>query len=183
MPYEGIPTFMATLRELDGPGSLALEFLILTATRSAETLGACWEEFDLKEQVWTIRPSRVKNGERASRPAHPRNAGAPRPDRRGKEGRLFPGRGHNAMLKRLEAHSRLRRLYRARLPLQLPRLVRQRDRIRPRCGRGDLRPRGRQRRRACLSPAEGDEEAPPGAGGWNRYAAESGTVVPFAKTA
>ena len=39
---------------------LAIEFLILTATRSGEVRGARWEEVDLAEQVWTVPSARMK---------------------------------------------------------------------------------------------------------------------------
>lgn len=41
---------------------LALQFLILTACRSGEVLGAQWSEFDLDAKVWTIPASRMKAG-------------------------------------------------------------------------------------------------------------------------
>jgi integrase len=39
---------------------LAFEFLILTATRSGETRGALWTEFDLDKALWTIPKERMK---------------------------------------------------------------------------------------------------------------------------
>jgi len=57
MPYEDVPSFVAKLREQDDVNALALEYLILTATRLSETLGARWSEIDLVAKVWTIRPS------------------------------------------------------------------------------------------------------------------------------
>lgn len=39
---------------------LALEFLILTATRSGETRGARWSEISLEQRVWTIPAERTK---------------------------------------------------------------------------------------------------------------------------
>lgn len=39
---------------------LALEFLILTATRSGETRGATWDEIDLAAKTWTIPGPRMK---------------------------------------------------------------------------------------------------------------------------
>lgn len=41
---------------------LALEFLTLTACRSAEVRGARWDEVDLTTHTWTIPPSRTKTG-------------------------------------------------------------------------------------------------------------------------
>ena len=45
--------------------ALALEFLILTATRSGETLGAQWDEFDLDAAVWSIPKERMKKTDEA----------------------------------------------------------------------------------------------------------------------
>ena len=39
---------------------LALEFLVLTATRAAEVRGAVWGEMDTQEAVWTIPANRYK---------------------------------------------------------------------------------------------------------------------------
>jgi integrase len=62
MPYPDIPTFIAKLREVESIPSLALEFLILTAARSGEVLGAAWEEIDIDAKVWVIPASRMKAG-------------------------------------------------------------------------------------------------------------------------
>ena len=40
--------------------ALALEFMILTATRSAEARGASWNEIDLDARTWTIPAGRMK---------------------------------------------------------------------------------------------------------------------------
>lgn len=58
--YEGIGDFMATLRKQDNTSSLGLEFLILTAARTGEVIGAKWCEFDLKKEIWTIPEERMK---------------------------------------------------------------------------------------------------------------------------
>src|SRR5207237_7460940 len=48
LPYDKLPEFMAKLRDgLDSVTSLALEFTILTAARTNETLSARWPEIDL----------------------------------------------------------------------------------------------------------------------------------------
>ena len=57
----------AALRAVDAtaasePVKLALRWLTLTASRSAETTGATWAEVDLQARVWTIPPSRMKSG-------------------------------------------------------------------------------------------------------------------------
>ena len=39
-----------------------MELLILTATRTSETINASWQEFDLKAGIWTIPANRIKAG-------------------------------------------------------------------------------------------------------------------------
>jgi integrase len=39
-----------------------LEFLIMTAARTGEVIGAQWSEFDLAAKVWTVPASRMKGG-------------------------------------------------------------------------------------------------------------------------
>jgi integrase len=51
LPYPEIAEFTARLREEEGVAARALEFLILTATRTGEVIGARWEEFDLEKRV------------------------------------------------------------------------------------------------------------------------------------
>lgn len=60
LPYKDIPAFMADLRTREGTGALALEFTILTAARTNETLGAKWDEIDLESKVWTVPAQRMK---------------------------------------------------------------------------------------------------------------------------
>jgi integrase len=62
LPYAEIGDFIAALRGQEGVGARALEFLILTATRTGEVIGARWEEFDLEKKVWTVPGVRMKAG-------------------------------------------------------------------------------------------------------------------------
>jgi integrase len=62
LPYAEIGAFMAKLREQDGMAALALELLILTATRTGEVIGSTWDEIDLGAAVWTIPADRMKGG-------------------------------------------------------------------------------------------------------------------------
>jgi integrase len=50
------------LREHDTVAALALEFVILTAARSGEVIGARWSEIDLAAGVWTVPAERMKAG-------------------------------------------------------------------------------------------------------------------------
>ena len=62
MPYREMGTLMAKLRADTTLGARALEFLVLTATRTSETLGARWDEIDLDQRMWTIPANRMKAG-------------------------------------------------------------------------------------------------------------------------
>ncbi len=60
MDFRQLPDFMADLRKREGMAALALEFTILTAARTSETILAQWDEIDFQEQVWTVPASRMK---------------------------------------------------------------------------------------------------------------------------
>ena len=62
LPFQQISEFMRELRTKSGFSALALEFLILTATRTSEVLNAKWDEFDMENRVWTIPAERMKAG-------------------------------------------------------------------------------------------------------------------------
>jgi integrase len=66
--YEQIHGFVSELRQHDGIGSEALEWLILTATRTSETLLADWSEIDFKAKEWTIPGPRRKGKKGEERP-------------------------------------------------------------------------------------------------------------------
>jgi len=62
MPFPEVPGFVARLQ---GAGEgitarLAFEFLILTASRTGEVLGARWEEFNDEERLWIVPAARMK---------------------------------------------------------------------------------------------------------------------------
>jgi integrase len=61
LPFGDVPQFMARLRQRDAVAALALEFTILTAARTGETLGTRWEEIDFEKRVWTVPGARMKN--------------------------------------------------------------------------------------------------------------------------
>jgi integrase len=62
LPYDEIGPFIGQLREQDGVAAAALEFLILTATRTGETIGARWSEINVPNAMWTIPAERIKAG-------------------------------------------------------------------------------------------------------------------------
>jgi integrase len=62
LPYVEIGGFMTDLRQIDSVPARALEWMILTATRTSETLNATWSEIDLDKALWTIPGERMKGG-------------------------------------------------------------------------------------------------------------------------
>jgi len=60
MPHSEVKSFMAELRRNECMSSFALQFLILTASRSGEVLEAPWPEFNLVDRVWIIPAHRMK---------------------------------------------------------------------------------------------------------------------------
>lgn len=72
LAYDALPAFMVDLRGRDAVTASALEFLILTAARTGEVLGAHADEIDLEKKVWTIPPERMKAGREHRVPLSPR---------------------------------------------------------------------------------------------------------------
>ena len=62
LPYDELPDFMRDLRKRDGVAAKALQFAILTATRTSEVLNATCSEFDLDNKLWRIPAERMKGG-------------------------------------------------------------------------------------------------------------------------
>ncbi|MBX9459497.1 MAG: integrase arm-type DNA-binding domain-containing protein [Rhizobium sp.] len=64
LPYVEVPKFLAGIRTSNSGeiAKLSFEFLILTATRTSETLQAAWDEVDLDQELWTIPEERMKAG-------------------------------------------------------------------------------------------------------------------------
>ena len=62
MPYREVPVFFPRLMLMNGFGSRALQFLILTSCRTSEVLKASWSEFNDDLSVWIIPPERMKVG-------------------------------------------------------------------------------------------------------------------------
>jgi integrase len=62
LAYEQIGTFMAELAKREGTAARALEFTILCASRTGETMGARWSEIDFAGKVWTVPSGRIKGG-------------------------------------------------------------------------------------------------------------------------
>jgi integrase len=100
--------------ESDGVGARALEFCILTAARTAEVLGATWDELgDPVERTWAISAERMKADREHRVPLSDRVLEIVEEQRAIRQGALlFPGAkagrplSHGAMLRVLEAMGR-----------------------------------------------------------------------------
>lgn len=62
MAYQNVPAFVQRLREASGMDAKVLEFTILTAARSGETVNATWDEVDFEQKVWIVPAGRMKAG-------------------------------------------------------------------------------------------------------------------------
>ncbi len=62
MPWRQIAAFMAELRAQEGIAARALEFTVLTASRTGTVIGAVWSEIDLGAALWVVPGSRMKAG-------------------------------------------------------------------------------------------------------------------------
>jgi integrase len=65
-----VPAFMRDLKQRSGSAARAMEFLILTASRTNEVVGdkrigkpgITWQEIDFEKKVWTVPADRMKSG-------------------------------------------------------------------------------------------------------------------------
>lgn len=60
LPYDELAEFIAALRDQEGVAAQALEFLILTAARTDEVIGAQWDEINMADGLWTVPAERMK---------------------------------------------------------------------------------------------------------------------------
>jgi integrase len=62
LPFADVPDFLPKLHAsgAEDVTKLAFEFLILTAARTGEVIGATWSEIDTKAKTWTIPKARMK---------------------------------------------------------------------------------------------------------------------------
>ena len=60
LPFKEIGAFIEALHDRDSVSAKGLEFLIFTASRTGEVIGAIWPEVDLENKIWTIPAARMK---------------------------------------------------------------------------------------------------------------------------
>jgi integrase len=62
LPYSDLSDFISEVRKREGTAPRALEFTILTASRTNEVIGARWPEIDFSTKTWSVPASRMKAG-------------------------------------------------------------------------------------------------------------------------
>ena len=74
LPYDKVPEFLEALRTSNAGDAtkLALELVIVTASRSGEVRLAQWSEFDLNQGIWTRPALRMKSKKEHRVPLSPR---------------------------------------------------------------------------------------------------------------
>jgi len=116
LPYGQVPAFIVMLRASAGgePAKLAFEFLILTAARTSEVLGARWTEIDRSLKTWTVPANRIKAGREHRVPLSPRCLDLLAAAEKLSDGGpyVFPGRSSSASMSNMVFLMLLRRLNR-----------------------------------------------------------------------
>lgn len=62
MPWRDVPAFFAELNGRSATAAKALQFTILTASRTSEVLDMTWPEVDFETRLWTVPAARMKGG-------------------------------------------------------------------------------------------------------------------------
>ena len=110
MAYPEVPQLIKRLHENGSVSALALEFLILNASRTSEVLLAQWSEIDFNQSVWTIPWLRMKAKKEHRVPLSGRSVDILKTmSAFGKEGFIFPGRKVNRPLSNMALEVLLRR--------------------------------------------------------------------------
>jgi integrase len=94
LPYAELSGFLVALRDQEGIAARALEFTILTAARTGETIGARWSELDLLDKTWTVPAVRMKSQREHRVPLSARVLAIleeMQPHRHADDGYVFPG--------------------------------------------------------------------------------------------
>ena len=111
MPYADVPAFIAEIRRREATAAYALEFCILTAARSSETMKARWQEIDLEAKIWALPAERMKAGREHRVPLSTRAVAILVKMKEAAEGEfVFPGRKRERPLSNMALEMFLRRL-------------------------------------------------------------------------
>lgn len=99
LPWQEVAAFVQQIRGMQATSARALEFLILTAARTGEVLGARWREVDMEAALWIVPAERMKAGKEHRVPLSDAALAVLRemallrdPDDAAGDGYIFPGR-------------------------------------------------------------------------------------------
>lgn len=92
LPYSELGAFMKDLRRMESTSAAALEFLILTAARTSEVIGARGLEFDMEGKVWSVPAHRMKSRREHRVPLSPAAIAVLKRMPGSKDHYVFPGR-------------------------------------------------------------------------------------------
>lgn len=112
LAYAELAAFMEVLRRQEGIAARALEFTILTAARTGETIGARRLELNARQKLWTVPAPRMKAGKEHRVPLPDRALALVAATPTGDDEFVFPGGrpgqplSNMAMLKLLERMGR-----------------------------------------------------------------------------
>ncbi|CFL24490.1 tyrosine-type recombinase/integrase [Burkholderia pseudomallei] len=113
LPYAEASSFLKTLQQQEGAAALALQFVILTASRANEVIAACKSEFDLPAKIWTIPAERMKAGREHRIPLSPEALALVKPlIDAGSSEFLFPASKGNGHLSNMAMRQLLKRMKR-----------------------------------------------------------------------
>lgn len=98
LDYRDMPAFMAELRRRVGNSAIALEFLILNASRTSEVLNARRPEIDSRSKMWLIPGERMKSGKEHRVPLSTRALAITKQMKSDDGDYIFPGRKAGAPL-------------------------------------------------------------------------------------
>jgi len=111
LPHKDLPAFMRELKKRDAIAARALEFTILTAARTSETLNAVIQEFDLINALWIIPSDRMKSGRSHRVPLSVRTVEIIKDMRSAKvSDYIYPGQKPNQPLSNMSMSMLLRRM-------------------------------------------------------------------------
>lgn len=91
MPFSAVGAFVSRVRTTPGIAAQCLEFTILTAARTSETINATPAEFDLDAATWTVPAERMKAGRGHRVPLSPRAVAIVREMLKPGDAYVFPG--------------------------------------------------------------------------------------------
>ena len=111
MPYGEVPAFITEIQGREATAARALEFCILTATRSSEAMQARWSEIDLDAKIWALPAERMKAGREHRVPLSARAVAILKSMKEAAEGDyVFPGQRPKRPLSSMALEMFLRRL-------------------------------------------------------------------------